>query len=86
MGDLRERCNSAVKVDVVPEDFMTTRQWAEQEECSLCTAQRMLNHLMSTGQVESQDFRVKVSRRRALLVPHYRIIPVSQNAKKGRAK
>lgn len=87
MGELRKLANEVLlKGDVIPDGFMTKAQWAKEEGCSETTIKRLLDALTETGEVEMREFKAKVSTGRRLMpIPHYRIIPVSRNAK-GKAK
>lgn len=83
MGELRKRANEVLlKGDVIPEGFMTKAQWAKEEQCSDATIRRLLDALTETGEIEVREFKAKASTgKRILPIPHYRLIPVSRNAK-----
>ena len=71
MGELKERIKKSAQEEV-PEGWKTSWEWAEEEEVTRSTVNKLLFSLVRSGEMEKKKFKVLCDNR-VIAIPHYKL-------------
>lgn len=74
MGRLTEIKLANEPTDAVPDGWLTTAEWAEEEGKSIPQTNKLIRELMRGGHMETRTFTIRTGSR-VMPVPHYRLVP-----------